>query len=369
MDKKVAIVTWHTNPNYGGVLQAYALQEVLESLGYDSEFINYFPERHRLSRKLSRVLKDCAILASMPKVYLSRKGIHEFVRNNLKVSPTYATYNQLRSEASKRYSAAICGSDQIWSNIGGYVNPLFYLTFIDEKRRIAYAPSIGYDHVPPDCAATFREYVDGIRFLSVRESQGAALIKEIVGRDSKVVLDPSMLLTKKGWEAKAHLADTMSLERPYIFCYFRCNNRQYVEYARRLSKCTGWPLISVDTSYPSLRGIRRLAANPFDFVWLINNASYVLTDAFHGTAFSINLGKQFGVFKRFHDNDPIGQNSRVHNILEKTQLESRLITFRTPIDFLVEEKIDYDSVDPLLDSEREESLTYLASAISAVTNA
>lgn len=368
MDKKVAIVTWYDNPNYGGVLQAYALQKVLESLGYDSEFVSCFPERNSLSYRLSRLLKDCAILISTPKVYQSRRKTYEFVKNNLKVSPTYTTYDQLRNEASRRYSAAICGSDQIGSNIGGYVNPLFYLTFIDEEKRIAYAPSIGYNHVSPNYAGTFREYVDCIRFLSVRESQGAALIKEIVGRNPKIVLDPSMLLTKIEWEARAHLANTMSLELPYIFCYFRRNNRQYVEYARRLSEYTGYSLITVDTSYPPLRGIRRLVADPFDFVWLISNASYVLTDAFHGTAFSINLGKQFGVFKRFRDDDPIGQNSRVHNILEKTQLESRLITFSTPIDFLVEEKIDYDSVNPLLDSEREESLTYLASAITIVTN-
>ncbi len=361
-------MTWYDNPNYGGVLQAYALQKTLESLGYDSEFISCFPERRSLSYKLSRFLKDCVIFASMPRVHQSRKRIYEFIKNNLKVSPAYTTYEQLESEASRRYSAAICGSDQIWSNIGGYVNPLYYLTFIDEKKRIAYAPSIGYNRVQADCTATFREYVGGIKFLSVREKQGEALIKDIVGRDAKVVLDPSMLLTKKEWEAKVLSADAITLELPYIFCYFRHNNDQFVEYARRLSEFTGYRIIAVDTSFPSLRGIRTVVADPLDFVWLINNASYVLTDAFHGTAFSINLGKQFGVFKRFHDDDPINQNSRVHNILEKTHLESRLITFDTPIDFLVQEEIDYDLVDPLLDSERRESLTYLASAMTAVIN-
>lgn len=369
MDKKVAIVTWYANANYGGTLQAYALQKVLESLGYDSEFISYFPERQSLSWKFGRLLKDFVILSSMPKVYQSRKRIYEFVKDSLKVSPTYTTYDQLRREATKRYSAAICGSDQIWSNAAGYVNPLYYLTFISEKKRIAYGPSIGRDRVPTDCVSDFCKYVDAIPFLSVREKQGAEFIKETVGRDAKVVLDPSMLLTKEQWETEIGSTHGMSLNKPYIFCYFRRDNPEYVEYARRLSEFTRYPTITVDTKFPSLsgiRGIRTVVADPFDFVRLIDNADYVLTDAFHGTAFSINLGKQFGVFKRYDDDDPKSQNSRIYNILEKTHLESRLITLNMRVTSFVEQRIDYDLVEPLVRSEREESLAYLTNAITSV---
>ncbi len=99
---------------------------------------------------------------------------------------------------------------------------------------------------------------------------------------------------------------------------------------------------------------------------LIDNASYVLTDSFHGVAFSINLGKQFGVFQRFDDDDPISENSRIYNILSKTHLESRLITSDTMPSFFVEKHIRYDLVHPLLNVEREQSLAYLNKAITTV---
>jgi hypothetical protein len=370
MDQKIAIVTWYRNGNYGGTLQAYALQKTLESMGFDSEFINFCPELKSISYRVERFLKDVVIFCYKPKLYKSREKIYKFVRDNLKASPPYYSYNQLSDIAEERYWAAICGSDQIWATVGGKVEPLNYLTFINEGKRIAYAPSIGYKRISEQSKDTFKEYVNNIRFLSIREKRGAEIIKEITGRNAQVVLDPSLLLTREQWEKEIQQTQTNKLlsKKEYIFCYFLGRSSEYAKWAHELSEHTGYSLVTLESKRSIFRGIEKAIADPFGFLQLINNAAYVLTDSFHGTAFSINFGKQFGVFKRFKDDDPICQNSRIYNILEKTCLENRLITGETPISSFVEEKIDYNLVHTLLDKERQRSLEYLKEAITDVLN-
>jgi hypothetical protein len=370
MDQKFAIVTWYRNGNYGGTLQAYALQKTLEFMGFDSEFINFCPEQKRVSYRIVRFLKDVIIFCYKPKLYKSREKIYKFIHDNLKVSQPYYSYSQLSDNAEGRYWAAICGSDQIWAPVGGKVEPLNYLTFINEGKRIAYAPSIGYNRISEQSKDTFKKFVNGIRFLSIREKQGAEIIKENTGRNAQVVLDPSLLLTKEQWEKEIKRTQTkgFSYNKEYIFCYFIGRNSEYARYAYKLSRYTGYPIVTLDSKRSILRGVEIVIADPFDFLQFINNATYVLTDSFHGTAFSIIFEKQFGVFKRFKDNDPICQNSRIYNILEKTQLENRLITMNTPLSSFIEEKIDYHLVNDLLENEREKSLEYLKEAISTVLN-
>ena len=128
----------------------------------------------------------------------------------------------------------------------------------------------------------------------------------------------------------------------------------------------GYPAIGIESKLLSLGSIKKVVADPFDFLALLNNATFVLTDSFHGVAFSINFGKQFAAFKRFEDSDPISQNSRVYNVLEKTGLERRLISTHTPPRFIVEDSIDYASVYSLLDKERRQSMSYLRNAVSSV---
>lgn len=369
MDKKIGIVTWFKNGNYGGTLQAYALQKTIESLGFDCEFIDFCPEAKSFSHKTIRLLKDVAISIYKPRLYQSRKQIYKFVKDNLKVSPPYYTYNQLKETADKRYFAAICGSDQIWSNAGGEINPLYYLTFIDKEKRIAYAPSIGYNNISPEISDVFTDYVNDIKYLSVREKHGANLIKEATGRNAQVVIDPSLLLTKRQWEKEIQkFGKKLYQGKRYIFCYFLGKNPDYVKYALKLAEFTQCTLVAVESKHAPLNSVKRILADPIDFLCLINNAEYILTDSFHGVALSINFGKQFATFKRFKDNDPICQNSRIYNILEKTHLENRLITTETPMSFFTKEITDYELADGLLTEERKSSLDYLKNAINAVAN-
>lgn len=149
---------------------------------------------------------------------------------------------------------------------------------------------------------------------------------------------------------------------------FPRQNPDYVKYALKLAEFTQCTLVAVESKHAPLNSVKRILADPIDFLCLINNAEYILTDSFHGVALSINFGKQFATFKRFKDNDPICQNSRIYNILEKTHLENRLITTETPMSFFTKEITDYELADGLLTEERKSSLDYLKNAINAVAN-
>lgn len=366
MEKKIAISTWYSNGNFGGTLQAYALQKTLTDFGYTSEFINLVDETSSKSYKIKRKIKDMAILAYKPKFYISRLKIFKFVRENLEISKPYYTYYELKEIGNEKYLAAICGSDQIWANVGDKIDDLSYLTFICPDRRIAYAPSTGYNKIDKSLEKKFKQYVDEIRFLSVREKQGAEFIKELTGNEAKVVLDPSLLLNKQQWEKEIKKNNNKLGTEKYIFCYFLGDNKDYISYACELSKKTGYKLIGLEAKYLSQRGIKKVTAGPIEFLNYINNASYVLTDSFHGVCFSINLGKEFTVFKRFKDDDPKNQNSRIINILEKVGLEDRFISPTDSVDKLIKNKIEHNNVQIVLDRERCKSLTYLKSSIENV---
>lgn len=370
MDKKIAIVTWYTNGNHGGTLQAFALQKVLESMGVESEFVDFCPRKKSLRYIVERTIKDIIIYLYKPKVYKTRKSIYKFVKEKLNVSKPYYSYDDLRDEAKERYSAAICGSDQIWCNAGYIIDELYYLTFIEKDKRIAYAPSTGPNYMSDSFKGRFIECIKDIKFLSVREKQGSEFIKKVTGFNAKVVLDPTLLLTKAQWEEK-FLPSIQSLEKPkekFIFCYFLGCNPEHARYAYSLSKETGYKIITLDMKKCAFKNVEKRVVDPFGFLDLIYNAVYVLTDSFHGTALSIVLEKQFAVFKRFKDTDPNNQNSRIFNILEKTRLEDRLISCDSSTDILVKNSIDYTLVNELLNVERRESLEYLKEALDSVLN-
>jgi hypothetical protein len=363
--KKIGIVTWHYNPNYGGLLQAYALQETIKKIGYKPEFINYRHDLNTFKKRLIRRIKDIYMMLFRHEIYSGRRKKLKFVKNNLSVSPPCYSYDNLKENANKIYNAGVCGSDQIWSNNNG-VNTFYYLEFLNQEKRISYAPSIGYNFIPDSIQGQFKEYVQSIKHLSIREEKGAEIIKSITGRDAKVVLDPSLLLTKTEWLKVIKGKERVSPTEKYILLYILGDNEEQVKYAKQLSRSTGYKLIALETKYGKIKDLEVINGDPFDFVELVNNASYVLTDSFHGVAFSINFEKQFAVFKRFKDDEKKSQNSRIYNILNKTKLIDRLITADRLVSFIEQNSIDYKDIRPLLEAERQYSLDFLTESIKDI---
>ncbi len=362
MKKKVGIVTWYDSGyNYGSTLQAYAMQTVLQNMGCESELINYKPERKLFKYKFKEIGKRIYLYMFSKNVYLTWIRMDKWIKSNLNISEEYDSFEQLKSK-SIQYDAVICGSDQIWNNDGS-INPFYYLQFVDKTKRIAYAPSIARDYIDDRFVDIFNDYVQDIGYLSIREKQGAQLIKKITGREATVVLDPTLLLNKEQWEKQ--LPNNCELEnKKYIFCYLLTKNDKYYNEVLELSKKLNMEVIT-----PTLFSNHNNTSKNidfFEFLNLIRYADYIATDSFHGVAFSLNFCKQFAVYKRFEDSYKGTQNSRIYNILNEFNLNDRLITENNELEQVISEIKDYETISNILDEKRQDSLGYLNRALKSV---
>lgn len=371
MRKKVAIVTWIKYNNFGTFLQAFALQRILLNMGYDSCIL----DDHTIIEE-GRCVNNPGILKRW---YYSFRLILSFLLKKriglyLKEKRSDKLYDQFRRKylnvdtqihplatLDERYDAFVCGSDQIWYPSTLIYSPYYYLNFT-QKKKIAYAPSIGTSQYPAEFIPKVKPLLERFDKLSVRERIGAEIISSITGRKVPAVLDPTLLLDGNDWEKL--IQPRTFCKQDYILCYFLTYNEAYihfvVDYAHRRSlKVVGFALSGQKNDYAD----KVLEAGPQEFLSAIKYAKMVFTDSFHGTIFSLHFRKLFYTFKRFADNDSNNQNSRVNNLLQLVALEKYFIDMDdlTRIDQLP--AINYDVVEYKLLHERNKSIQYLKEAL------
>jgi hypothetical protein len=383
--KKIGLVLSYKETNYGAQLQAYATQVMVEKLGHNTEIIDYVPkngDRHIiLCRGLIRFLYEQFLFKRRAKKHTSfsdplflenkQKRIeqfHLFIDRRLHNIVKVFGYTELASRG-KDYDAVLIGSDQKWTPgfSFGNVNSLRFVP--NNVRRVSYATSLGVSEYPKYCWPTSRKAWKRIDFLSVREQQGADIIKQVCGSDISVhvVVDPTYLMTKSQWEELIPVEKKS--EQKYVFCYFLGNDDTSKQIARRFADEKKLKLVSVlskesyspiDQSYADELVIGN---TPEDFINWIRGAEYVFTDSFHGTAFSVINEKQFFIFFRKRA-EATSRNSRIDNILSKWGLKDRLILPGSQdVNLSTLKDIDYEAVNTLVDKEREKSLAFLKEAL------
>ena len=214
-NQKVAIMTWYTYQNYGSALQASALYHVIQRMGYEPDFIDYTPKgnvRDSVHSTFSeRLIKR--IKAKLDPVYVSAERSVRF-ENYMKTRTTCSakcnSYPELH-DLNNRYNAFICGSDQVWAP--NCYDSKYFLDFVDDtEKMIAYAPSIGLPDVENDTVRSrMADHIARFKHLSIREQQGADLIKRMTGQTAKVTLDPTLLLESSEWDSYADVPCTRFL--------------------------------------------------------------------------------------------------------------------------------------------------------------
>jgi len=399
--KTAGIITIHYVDNYGGVLLAYALQEVVHQLGYDCFVIDFdptpIPSRiQHLSMVLSRRLARMPLYVRHFSYYMKmfvRQGLslpprhrHRstgFRKNNfdrfreqyINLSENHYISTEAIQNSPPEYDAVICGSDQIWnpyickSNGQARNEPAYFLTFATESKRISYAPSISIPTIPKQFREEMTSLLHGIAYLSVREKQGAELIKEMTGKDAEIVLDPTLLLDHKQWDKIAVEPD---IKEPYILAYYLGKpgkEGEYRKFSQKLSEETGCRLVLISAmadEREKLVAISKYDVGPAEFLGLIKHASCVCTDSFHGTIFSINYKKPFYVFERPGSSGETSMVTRIYSILEMLGLTARLMRrdASPPSDPFV---LDYSEADVILSKERENSIRYIRESLEAAT--
>lgn len=374
---KAGLLTFHHAHHYGAQLQAYALMRKTESAGADCEVINYVrpdtTEGNRLFKKglsARALLSNANTLVNYGRLRRRYKRFESFVNDDMKLSARfYRSYEELLKDAPE-YDVYVCGSDQIWNPFiykENTYDPAFFADFAKSGRRIAYAPSFGISEIPEDKRDDLRRYLERFDCLSVREKQGEKIIRDVTGRDSVTVLDPTLLLTGDEWSGLS--ADPVYKE-PYILCYFISDPRRYSGYVKALSEKYGLPVVSLCGARRVVPQTRHtvLDAGPREFLGLFRDASMVCTNSFHGTVFSITFRKDFFSFAAALNSEKT-VNSRLYNILEKFGLVGRIFSpDMKESDFLSRisgeaNSIDYASVYEILEKEREMSYKYLKDSL------
>lgn len=370
--------------NYGALLQSYATQRVLDVLGYDTFIIVYSGSRLDSFRNGIRGIVYCITSHLKKNGYRKPKQnldvLHQDNRNKrtavqqvfikkrfnnvLKIS----SYSRL-VEFAHSLDAVIIGSDQSW------LPPAMFsvkgsLSFVPKDvRRISYATSLGVSEYPKLFWRQARKVWKRMDFISVREEQGRDIILRICGDITvQVVCDPTYLFTEVEWE---RLIPVERLEEEkYVLCYFLGTDKALFDIARRFAKKKDLKLLSILTCEVAVEGDDTfpdrliIGASPEDFVNYVRGAEYILTDSFHGTAFSVINEKQFYLFYPQRNYLALSRNSRLDNIVKMWGIEDRLILDKKiDWDQYNFTQIDYEDVTPRVFAKRQESLDYLKKAL------
>lgn len=359
--KKVGILTFHAVMNYGAVLQAYALKNFVDSIGYETHVVDFRRKEFKKAQYASGIkglINRVYDFVYRKDINHSFKKFNSFILDELNTTRIFSSneYDSLSTELSSYY-AFLCGSDQIW-NPNKAMHPAHFLEFANKhQKKIAYAPSFGVSYFPEEKKNRLIEGIREINYLSVRERSGQKIIKEVTGRDSQVVLDPVFLLEDSHWEK---ISSKFSFDDPYILCYIlgEEDSTEINGILKRLKKELGYKIVRITTKGVSLinADITLRNVGPKDFISLYKNASFIVARSFHGTAFSIIFKKPFYSF--LHK----GTSSRVSNLLDSIGLNDRIIsTENVGVDITT--SIDYSSVYKKLQLSKELSKNYLINSL------
>lgn len=256
----------------------------------------------------------------------------------------------------------VTGSDQVWNSVHneGLDKRYYFDGFPDGSIKIAYSSSIGREQLPVGEYEEVKRMLGSYKAISVREASAKQLI-EGMGYKVTHLIDPTLMFTKENW--KLYMSKRL-LKEPYLIVYLPYNVHNMQLIYQTIRKVAGRKQLKVVSfSWHILPD--RLAdktmffSNPGDFLSLMYHANYVITNSFHGTAFSINLNKQFSVYL------PSDFGTRIMSILELCGLTNRLLGADEIISGnMVDKEIDYASVNAILDKEREKAHEFLTCALT-----
>ena len=372
IERKIGILTFQDSPNFGANLQAYALQRAIQELGYNVEIINYYsparkyPKQSKLNRLRSIVWRNTAKKFFESKI--RDQKTREFKSKYLNLSAErYETPEQLQF-ADQIYNVIVVGSDQVWNphNLNGDYS--FWLPFIKQARGVSYAPSFGKAQLDESERERIKIYSKRFSSISVREPSGARLLSDITEKKITVTLDPTFLLPVRLWDS---ICSDQLVNEDYILCYFMPGDKSVecsiTNLANQLSKMTGKRIINIGKKeYSKLNHNKddRYDDGPLDFLSLVKNATYVITNSFHGTVFSIIYGKPFWVPVHKSKKDGGGFNSRILEMLDGLNLRDRIKDVDSEDRIKNEELVmDKRIYQECLKKKVAESITYLREAL------
>lgn len=379
--KKAAIITLNGYFNYGNRLQNYAVQEVLESLGFSTETVlinKPLTENNSTMAKLIRKSRRLVTMSPTKTFWIANAKLQYYV-NKKKIDALDAERTQAFKQFSLKniievdhglkdnssppdlanlYDYFISGSDQVWNPNYIRGSSTYFLAFAPKEKRVAYAASFGVSEIPDEYKGLYSKWLSEMHRISVREKAGAEIVKELTGRDAVVLVDPTMMLSKEKWLSLAKPADAKPAGK-YLLTYFLGQKTKTTKLKiEEIASTYGLTVVNLaDSKEPE-----RYTADPAEFIDYINSASLVCTDSFHGAVFSILMEKPFIVFKRYElGGTAPSMYSRINTLLRTFKLEGRKAENIANLSNVLD--VDYSHVAPILKHERQKAIDYLKEAL------
>lgn len=366
---KVLLTTVFSGYNYGSSLQALAGKTLLNELGYDCQLVamkSLVKGRDIRFKKLATILwrsltvkgtSGSKSLNTYQSTYRktmigdSTTRFDKFIDEILQ--PSYLSWIELQSLA-KECKACFAGSDQIWNSSTMYIDPLYYLRFAPAEKRVSFAPSFGRDFIADYNRELMGKWISEFAHISIREDSGVKLIKELTGRDAVHLVDPTLMLDGETWRKTLNITKR---EGNYILAYFLDKPSEKARVAiKDMKERLGCEVVAIPYQFDEMDYCDKMVpTGPIEFLDLIDNAKFVLTDSFHGMAFSINFHTPFCVFGRSYGSAH-SQNSRVESLLNKLYMRDR---FDPNNAATVIDAIDFNYSETILVAERKRARDYI----------
>lgn len=349
MKKRVGIITmYHNSINYGGVLQAYALQKFLENNNFDTKQICFKKNSSNKTGSIMMHYKDLGLIKTFNWAFdrtikkISSKIAGKIINNNEKqaYNERLKKFEDFRKkiphtnkiyepdnivETNELFDIFCCGSDQIWKP--GVVCPEYMLNFVHKnKYKISYAASISKTNISEEEIKKMIPFLFDFNKVSLREKNEKDILKNYVDKKIEWVVDPTLLLEQKDWE-KLYIRNLV--KEKYIFCYLLESNSKKYKIIKDFAKINNLKIVTIPFANGTLNlkdrnfgDIKIANAGPKEFISLIHDASVVITDSFHATVFSNIFKKNFFVLER---EEATTMNSRITSLLEILNMKDRFI--------------------------------------------
>lgn len=384
--KSVGIITIQNIMNYGACLQSFALWYKIKSLGYNCEIINLLTPSHKgfekskkfhtYEKKISFLKKTYRIgkqfLKKTKEKYLFweekeaiRKKHDNFINFNKQIdfSKEYKNSDALYKDPPT-YDIYVTGSDQVWNPTLGFELEAYFLTFaVPNAKKIAYAPSIARNDLPPQFTDKYKKWLMSYDALSIREQSGQTIIRDIIGKQIQVVLDPTFLLSNQEWKSQM---SQIFCPSKYILC-FTLSDKNLIDYSINLSKESNLPLLIISTyiNYKVDNAIVILDAGPAELISYINSAELVITDSFHGVAMSVQLAKNFFAYIKKNKTGIPDISDRIRTLLETFNLNDHIISnLSHKYSYFNNNRYDRTELNKLIDKARMKSQNFLIESLA-----
>lgn len=380
--KTVGIITTFRQPNFGSVLQAFALQYVIERMGYDVKVIDYkYPNEYHWNagvkhgrRKVSfrnhlgDMKRKAQLLLHLRKPTKMEK-LNSFIHDEMKCTSFYSSRKAIQTHPPV-FDIYVSGSDQIW-NPNTMVGDMTYMFDFapEESKRIAYSSSFSCNKIPQKYLAEYQKNLCKFSAIGVRESNGLDLIRKITGcGDAQLVLDPTLLLTKEQWHEYVSKSSMLPLPSKFILFYMLAYTyspeEKMCELLTFVQRKYNLPIVALSKKPKGFQGEYiyledKQAIGNYEFLKLFEKAEIVVTSSFHGTAFSLNFGKPLLAL----EDGKSRSDDRISSLLNAVGLTSQLIFTNIPLSDSVTPYYDIVSEQSRLEKLRTNSLDFLRQSL------